>query len=318
MRQLADDLAHHLTDAIAPAAASDNPFNLPAAPADDDDSPREPAVTVTESSWDDNLDARSEGALNPADLPPQPADSRATVEHHADGLTIDYPPAGLWKGSKGLFFFAILWNAFLVVFTGLGLVNRAWPMVLFSLLFWAVGIVLLLASIRMGKRRTVIDVVPGGLTVTRKSPFGLKSWQWLAEDLQSITVGPSGVESNDEPLMQLNIQPRTGKQVGILIELDDNELRWLGAQLRHALWGEQTSRRTATRAPAELNPTHIPSQPPASNATIDRRRDALTLEFPPAGLRKASKGMFTFSLIWNGLVVAAFIACIIVHAWSGG
>jgi hypothetical protein len=39
------------------------------------------------------------------------------VTDNADSLTLRVPPAGIRKGSKGLIFFAIFWNAFMIIFT---------------------------------------------------------------------------------------------------------------------------------------------------------------------------------------------------------
>ena len=48
----------------------------------------------------------------------RPADTAITVDENPDGLTITIPPAGVRKGSKGLFAFSVAWCGFMVVFTG--------------------------------------------------------------------------------------------------------------------------------------------------------------------------------------------------------
>src|SRR5207247_11284912 len=62
-----------------------------------------------------SIDVDPSGAACP--LPVPPSGSQITIERFPDGLTIQIPPAGLWRGTKGLFFFAVAWNGFLLVLT---------------------------------------------------------------------------------------------------------------------------------------------------------------------------------------------------------
>ncbi len=92
----------------------------------------------------------------------QPADSNAALQRRGDEVTITLPAAGLWRGSKGLFFFAIVWNGFMAVFTtaiALGGDWQHWVPLLVACLFWLVGVWMLLTAINMGRRRAIIDVV---------------------------------------------------------------------------------------------------------------------------------------------------------------
>lgn len=261
------------------------------------DEPAEPIV-VEEVTMD--LAGEVVDESDSDEIPEQPSESRCILEERKDGLTLTVPPAGLFKGSKGLFFFSILWNGFLVIFTGMGIAQREWTMVLFSLIFWAVGIGLVLASINMGRRQTIIDVVDGALLISRRSLFGTKQHEWTREELASVHVGPSGMEVNEEPVMNLRIRPREGKEVGILTELDDEELHWVAANLRAALAvGRDSS--GGGQVGTGLNPTDIPAQPAASRTIVERYREGPTFTVPPAGIWKGSKGLFFFSIIWLGM-----------------
>src|SRR5262249_44662730 len=106
----------------------------------------------------------AESGVPQFDRPEEPAGSRGVLEEHADGVTITLPPAGLWRGSKGLFAFALFWNGFIAVFTtvvvGVLLFGNPGPGADFSVLaifgsvmvlFWAVGAGLMLGGLQLGR-----------------------------------------------------------------------------------------------------------------------------------------------------------------------
>src|SRR5262245_3595211 len=41
----------------------------------------------------------------------RPANSKVQLEEHSDGVTFVFPPAGIWRGSMGLFPFGLLWTS---------------------------------------------------------------------------------------------------------------------------------------------------------------------------------------------------------------
>src|SRR6266850_7930981 len=67
-------------------------------------------------SSDDDVDAEEAAEAEDIQLS-LPADSQITIERFPDGLTIQIPPAGLWRGTQGLFFFALIWNGCMALFT---------------------------------------------------------------------------------------------------------------------------------------------------------------------------------------------------------
>jgi hypothetical protein len=175
----------------------------------------------------------------------KPAGSNITLEEHADGVTLHVPPAGLWKGSKGLFAFSLLWNGFMTIVTG----GFVWALlaggaghldalifVAFIAAFWAVGLGLMLAGINMGRRCAVLGVVGNDhLLVLQTGIFGSKRREWDRGQLEEIRAGPSGIETNGVPIIELQIIPRRGKKVGLLAGRENDELHWLAAVLRHSL-----------------------------------------------------------------------------------
>ena len=55
--------------------------------------------------------AKGSADEDPASLK-QPNSSPIEVEEAADGVTLQVPPQGIWRGSKGLFVFSLFWNGF--------------------------------------------------------------------------------------------------------------------------------------------------------------------------------------------------------------
>lgn len=226
------DLVEHLALDLHERIGRDIPMILPAAvhynDADTALKGRDPDALVT---------------LEPARKPPrpQPDDSDARVERRPDELTIEIPPAGLLRGSKGLFFFAVIWNAFITLFSVIWIpawLSQSWPdklVSLFVLPFIAIGIALAIAAVNMGKRRTIIDVVGGALLISRKSIFGVKLYQHDRSEIESIDVGPSGMSVNDVPILELQVNLKTGGHTGLLPERRDSELKWIASELRAML-----------------------------------------------------------------------------------
>ena len=174
----------------------------------------------------------------------QPSSSRVTVQQNADGITLTIPPAGLRRGSKGLFAFSLVWNGFMTVLT-IGVIvavttqsplpDKPWLAALFYAGFWLIGIALLVAAVNMGRRHAIIDVVDNVLLINRKNLFGIKSHQWPRDELDSIAVGPSGMKVNDVPVLELKVRPGHGRPVGLFAGRDEPELRWIAWTLRDRL-----------------------------------------------------------------------------------
>lgn len=176
------------------------------------------------------------GSELPAADIPRPAETDITCQEQPHGLAISIPPRGLWKGSQGLFFFSLMWNGFMVVFTALMVKSRPpLPVYAFTLAFWAIGLVMLGVAINMARRKVLIAVVNNVLAYRVIGPFGTREQTVSLEAIETIRVGPSGMEVNDRPLMELQIIPRGGKKIGMLSNRSDAEREWLACVLRKQL-----------------------------------------------------------------------------------
>lgn len=188
------------------------------------------------------LPPRDLGQPDKRDYPDQPVGSQVQLVERPDGFTLTMPPAGLVRGSKGLFAFAILWNTFMSVFTTIFLfakgsqTSSGEPMFwLLIIVFWSIGVGLFIPAINMGRRRAVFMIAGDQLRLAHANLFGTKLSAWSRDELKSIHIGPSGMAVNDIPVLELQIEPRAGKKVGLLSGRDEDELRWIATTLRRGL-----------------------------------------------------------------------------------
>jgi len=173
----------------------------------------------------------------------QPAKSTAILDRQDNGLTITIPPAGLRRGGGFLFFFGLAWCGFMafltLIFIGMLLTGKAQgdgdASYFIAPLFWLVGGLMLFAGIRRARSYAVLAVVGDSLMVMYQGVFGKKQGEWTRDQLANICPGPSGVEVNDEPVMELHIEPKEGKRFGLLYGRDLAELEWIATVLRQAL-----------------------------------------------------------------------------------
>jgi len=176
----------------------------------------------------------------------QPPASDIVVSAFEDGVTLKIPPAGLKKGSKGLFGFSLLWCGFMVIFTGAfvatgfaadkkDLGENAWIFVAFITVFWLIGFAMMTGAVSMARRRAVLAVVDDSLMVLQVGLFVSKRREWTRAELESIRLGPSGMTVNDVPVMELQIHPRSAKKIGMLSNRDNDELRWIADVLSRSL-----------------------------------------------------------------------------------
>jgi hypothetical protein len=171
----------------------------------------------------------------------QPAASRVHLEQWSSGLRLTVPPAGLWRGSKGLFLFGLFWCSFMAVFTAFAATGdvewdgASWVLFLFIAGFWAVGLGLLAGAVNLGRRTAVITVEGGRLHIATRGVLGRREREWNPGEVSAVRADASGMEVNDRPVLELQVHRAVGGKVGFLAGRDDEELRWMAASLRLAL-----------------------------------------------------------------------------------
>jgi hypothetical protein len=174
----------------------------------------------------------------------QPTGSKIEIERFEGGLSIRVPAPGLRKGTSGLFFFSLIWNGFMGVFTSFahfGLMQGKaknedlWILIPFLGLFWLIGIGILLGSLSMARRRAGIAIADGSLMVLQTGLFRSKSCEWPAGEVAAIRLDGSGMEVNGVPVLELQIHGKDGKKFGLLAGRGNEELEWLAWELRQSL-----------------------------------------------------------------------------------
>jgi hypothetical protein len=187
----------------------------------------------------------SDARTNPSelrDVAEKPADSKVMIQRQSAGIVLEVPPAGLRKGSMGLFPFARLWCLFMVLFTFAMLFGKqgnpakgslpVWP---FLAGFWAVGLGMMAVAVNLGRRRATLTAGNSGLTVVQTGPFGVKRREFRRGEIAAIRADAGTVEVNHSRVLELQIHPVTGKKVGLFVGRDAGELRWMATELRNAL-----------------------------------------------------------------------------------
>jgi len=101
--------------------------------------------------------------------------------------------------------------------------------------FWLIGLGMLAGAVNLGRRTAKLSVDLGRLHVEINGLFGRKERVWSRDEIAAVCAGPSGMEVNDRPVIELQIHPVGGKKVGFLGGRDEPELRWMAAQLRRSL-----------------------------------------------------------------------------------
>lgn len=171
-----------------------------------------------------------------------PPDTDVVLDRHPRGIAFTIPPAGLWKGSRGLFSFSLVWCTITLAVSVVG--GGAWqpngnlPLagaLAFAAIFWLVGIVTMCLAINMGRRQAVLAVVDDSLQFLQVGPFGRRRHEWARAEIADIAVGPSGLEVNDVPIMELQVRTTAGKKHGMLSQRQLAELVWIATVVRHEL-----------------------------------------------------------------------------------
>jgi hypothetical protein len=171
-----------------------------------------------------------------------PSGSRVRVEEWAGVFTVVVPPPGAWRGSRGLFPFALAWCAVLAFLTALTAfatesagVNARGAFVVVLGGSWAVGLGLVLTAVARGRRGAVLTVTGDSLRVGQTGLVRTRHQEWARDELLEIVVGTSFRKEGDVPLLELKVWEFPGSYTGLLAGRGPAELAYIATQLRQAL-----------------------------------------------------------------------------------
>jgi hypothetical protein len=256
------------------------------------------------------------GAADP-DRPP-PGTKVTRRELGGGGVAWEVPPSGK---SGGLLFFAVFWNGFMILFTSLATgamfkggfdgAGPGWLGALFLIPFWAVGIGMACAALRIKFARHLVVVDPREVVLIR-SMFGRIKRRALARDSLETIEKREFYQQNYQPVHGIELRGRTGK-LRFGTALSEEEKDWLVADLRRTVWPGRAASAAATPPPVTT-----PARP--ANCLNDPRR-SFTTELPPG----RGAGQYLGAVV--GLLIAgAFLTIGIVamkdaglfrHLWLG-
>lgn len=178
--------------------------------------------------------------------PPQCAIDVARV---GDALMISIPPSGFRGAARLSLVFDIMWLGFCLFFTvfmvaGM-LLDRAGGnpaggsllALLMLLPFWAVGVAMGLYSWQMARRKAVLVINAESVVFTQTGPVRNSEKSWPRGAITGAAVGPSGVEINERPVLQVQLQLASGKHFGMLTGRPEPELYWVAGEIQRALGG---------------------------------------------------------------------------------
>ena len=242
-----------------------------------DDSPSTSIVTVQ------NL---TEEEVEQADftLPP---DSQLEIIEEGDSKVYRIPERTLLRGSSGLFFFAIIWNGFMAVFTAAVIFGAKeneldLAFIAFTVVFWSIGIGMLVGSFYMARQSALVGVKDGLLFIERKTIFGTKWTEFAADQVESIEMDSTNMQVNDVPVMNLKIQPLEGDAVGMFSHLDNEEIQWLAQQLRRSLGLSSNLNRFAV---GNFDPSKPLEHLPSTDIQVQQDNGRTAITVPPHRFR---------------------------------
>jgi len=249
---------------------------------------RTDSVLINRDEFSDD-DARAESLVTVQNLTEEevqqsdfirPDDSQIDIIEEGDSLVYRVPERTLMKGSGGLFFFSLFWNGFMVIFTmslffGNGFDFLSIP---FILIFWTVGIGILVGAMYMAWQSALIGVKDGLLFIERKTIFGTKWTEFNAEEIDSVEMAYANVEVNNVRVMNLKIQPLEQKPVSMFAHLDNSELQWLAQQLRRSLGVESKQLHLAVGNFDQAGELVVPA---STDIKVQQDRSRTTIIVPP-------------------------------------
>lgn len=171
-----------------------------------------------------------------------PAGTTLRILEQAGGVVAVVPPQGT-RGTRGLLGFAIVWLVFVSI-VGAAFVyapenpkrrrnnNRAIPAVVISA-FGLIGVGLLVGAVNQMRRKASVRASREELIIVQQSLFGTRTFKRPPGELSAIRVGPSGMEINHVPVLELQVHTADGKKHGFFSNLTNDELHWLATHLRH-------------------------------------------------------------------------------------
>ena len=228
--------------------------------------------------------------------PPAPTDTSILMERPLPGEVTFYIPS---KRSGFWLFFAIFWNAFLVLFTvGVAVAGDLF-LLLFTAPFWAAGLGFLVAALFSTHGRTLVHVDGRELAVKREL-FGYGRLRRFALSPKASAKLAVAYEQNEVPVYVCAVSTKS-KEVKFGSFLSDEEKSWLVAVINDVLGQAFPHQRPA------------PGTAPSDTKIVVHHvgPDHVEFEIPS----RPHKHLVLFSVIW--WVVVCPVVTLMAHRVEG-
>jgi hypothetical protein len=166
------------------------------------------------------------------------------VEWFGEEVTVRVPSLGMTGSLLGILlagaFFDLVGMVALVIFLQKLVAkpnnfSQYEGLLLFVAVFGGVGLALILASLNMAKRQAALAVTDGVLMALQTGLFGSRQREWQPGEVHAVRVGPSGLEINNKPVMELQIVDAHGRKFSMLAGHREEDLVWLAQTLSRSL-----------------------------------------------------------------------------------
>jgi hypothetical protein len=222
----------------------------------------------------------------------QPAGSRIEATRQPDGLTLDFPPLGLVRADRFLFFFSLYTTALLAAFWCATFSDKIGKtptrMLALAALFLSISGLFAFFLVLIGRRRTTLRVALKTLIATDRDILGTRRWKWGRPWLTALayTRNCPGDGSRGIIATMVNAKPQA-----VVKRHTQVELEWAAAVLRRALGLPEH-----TPWPESCWPYNDPDppQPEASRLRLEESAGRLTLRADPPGLWRTTASQWTF------------------------
>jgi hypothetical protein len=221
----------------------------------------------------------------------RPAGSRIEATRQPDGLTLDFPPRGLARADRFLFFFSLYTTALLAAFwcaTFSDKIGRTPArMLALATLFLSMSGLFGFFLVLIGRRWTTLRVARKTLIATDRDILGTRRRKWGRPWLTALayTRNCPGDGSHGIIATMVNAEPQA-----VVKRHTQADMEWAAAVLRRALGLPE---RTPWPEACWPYTDSDPPQPEASRLRLEESEGRLTLRADPPGMWRTTASQWT-------------------------
>lgn len=152
------------------------------------------------------------------------------MDRDGNGVTLDLPAAGLWRGSFGLIIFGPALILVAVVSVGRIVTEEGgispWLLVWFVVL-GLIGVLMTLLAQFLGLRATRVECNPERLTLIGRHLFGGSRADLSREEIDRVIVGEAPFTARNHPVVRLEVWKKDGSRHVLMTARRPAEVAWV-------------------------------------------------------------------------------------------